>query len=389
MKITSLGVLLCALVLAQSAPPKFIVGTISGFKAEAAEIEVKPDQGDAVTLKMTPATQVLRVPPGEKDLKKAEPIQVTDIAAGDRVLVNLGPAVLEARRIVVMSSSDIAKRNAADAADWTKRGVAGIVAAKNGNEITLRKRSFQGEIRLAVIVSDKTSYRRYAPDSVKFAAAKSSSIAEVNLGDQLRARGQKSEDGLKVTADEVVFGTFVTKAGPITAVNVEGKEITVKDFATNQPLVIKLTEDSQLKKMPDFAGIGAGMGGARPGGAMPAGGPPSSGPPAAMRPPGGMGGGAPDVSQMLEHMPPAKLEDLKTGDTVVVSSTKGASSGQVTAIMLVSNAGMLVRMASSPSGAAGGATGTGARGGPGMGGMAMGGMGGGGLDGLQLPGMMP
>ena len=134
------------------------------------------------------------------------------------------PGALEARRIVVMSSSDIGKRNAADSADWMKRGVAGIVAAKNGNEITLRKRSFQGEIKLTVTVSDKTSYRRYAPDSVKFADAKSSSLAEVNVGDQLRARGQKSEDGLKVSADEVVFGTFLTKAGPITAVNVEAKE---------------------------------------------------------------------------------------------------------------------------------------------------------------------
>jgi hypothetical protein len=390
MRITSLVVLLCSLVLAQSTPPKFIVGTVSGFKAESAEVEVKPDQGDAVTLKMTSATQVLRVPPGEKDLKKAEPMKATDVTSGDRVLVNLTPGALEARRIVVMSSSDIAKRNAADAADWTKRGVAGIVAAKNGNEITLRKRSFQGEIRLTVTVSDKTSYRRYAPDSVKFAAAKSSSIAEVNVGDQLRARGQKSDDGLKVTADEVVFGTFVTKAGPITAVNVEGKEITVKDLATNQPLVIKLTEDSQLKKMPDFAGMGGGMmGGGRPGGTMPAGASPNAGSPPAMRPPGGMPGGPPDVSQMLERMPPAKLEDLKPGDTVVVSSTKGVSNGQVTAIMLVSNAGMLVRMASSPSGAAAGAPGIGARGGAGMGGMGMGGMGGGGLDGLQLPGMMP
>ena len=51
------------------------VGTVAGFKAESAEIEVKPDQGDTVSLKITTATQVQRVPPGEKDLKKAEPIQ--------------------------------------------------------------------------------------------------------------------------------------------------------------------------------------------------------------------------------------------------------------------------------------------------------------------------
>lgn len=378
MRIVWLGIAACALALAQNAAPKFVVGTVSAIKAESAEIEVKPDRGDAVSLKLTTATQVLRVPPGEKDLKKAEPIQATEVAPGDRVLVNLGPGAFEARRVVVMSSSDIAKRNAADTADWTRRGVSGIVAAKTGNEITLRKRSFQGESKLTVTVSGQTSFRRYAPDSVKFADAKSSGLNEINVGDQLRARGEKSEDGLKVNATEVVFGTFVTKAGQIAAVNVEGKEITIKDMATAQPLVIRLTADSQLKKMPDFAGMmGAGA----------AGGQQVGGPPMAGRAPGAPGGG-PDLSQMLEHMPPAKLEDLKPGDTVVVSSTKGASSGQVTAIMMVANAGMLVRMASVQPGA-GGAPGAGSRPGAGMGGMGMGGMGAGGLEGLQLPGMMP
>ena len=144
-------------------------------------------------------------------------------------------------------------------------------------------------------------------------------------------------------------------------------------MATHQPLIIKLTGDSQLKKMPDMAGI---FGGGASGG---------------MRPPGGMPGGPPDMAQMLEHMPPARLEDLKAGDTVIVSSTKGASSGQVTAIMLVANAGMLVRMASTPAGAGGAGAAAGARGGPGMGG-GMGGMGmggGGGFGGLEIPGMSP
>src|SRR5580704_1546040 len=253
---TTLGVLLIGLApaMAQTAVPKFIAGAVDGFNAVSAEIRVKPDAGEIVSLKVTSGTQVLRVAPGEKDLKKAEPIKITDVASGDHVLVNLMPAAFEARRIVVMSSADIAKRNEADSLDWNKRGVAGIVAAKNGNEITLKKRSLQGEVKLIVTVSDSTQYRRYAPDSVKFADARKSGMAEIGVGDQLRARGQKSEDGLKVSAEDVVFGTFVTKAGPITAVNVEAKEITVKDMATSKPLTIKLTPDSQLKAAPNQAG---------------------------------------------------------------------------------------------------------------------------------------
>jgi len=237
---TTLGVLLIGLTpaMAQTAVPKYVLGTVDGFKVESLEIRIKPDKGETVLLKLRGDTQVQRVPAGETDLKKAEPIKITDVASGDRVLVNLMPNVFEARRIVVMSSSDIAKRNEADRLDWTRRGILGVVTAKNGSEITLRMRSMGGEKKATVTVADGTRYRRYAPDSIKFADAKASNLAEIGVGDQLRARGQKSEDGLAVTAEEVVFGTFVTKAGPITAVNVEAKEITVKDLATGKPLVI-------------------------------------------------------------------------------------------------------------------------------------------------------
>jgi hypothetical protein len=93
---------------------------------------------------------------------------------------------------------------------------------------------------------------------IRFASAtrKSAALAEVKPGDQLRAKGDKSEDGLKVTANEVVFGTFVTKAGTITAVDVANKSIAIKELNTNKELNVKLTADSQLKQMPNFAGMG-------------------------------------------------------------------------------------------------------------------------------------
>ena len=68
---------------------------------------------------------------------------------------------------------------------------------------------------------------------------------------------------------------------------------------------------------------------------------------------GGAMGGPPggfDINQMLERMPAAKLEDLKPGSTVVVSSTKPARSNQLTAIMVLANADMLIQMASMVSG---------------------------------------
>ncbi|MEO8372998.1 MAG: hypothetical protein ABI806_27680, partial [Candidatus Solibacter sp.] len=300
----------------------------------------------------------------------------------DRVLATPEPGTSNLRRIVVMSISEIARKNEADKADWTKRGVSGMVASKSGNEVTLKIRTLGGESQAVVTVGDKTTFKRYAPDSVKFAEAKNSKLGEISVGDQVRARGVKSEDGLKVTAEDIVFGTFITKAGTITAVNTETKEITVKDLSNNKPLVIRIAADSQIKKMPD---MGAMMGMGR--GAPPAGAPPAGGPPAGMggAARGGMGGGrgGMDINAMLERMPLSKVEDLKPGETIVVSSTKGAKNDQVTAIMMLANAESILQMLAAQSG--GGRSGI-----PGAGGMGGMGMGGGmdALGGMGLGGMM-
>ena len=83
---------------------------------------------------------------------------------------------------------------------------------------------------------------------------------------------------------------------------------------------------------------------------------------------------------MIERMPATKLEDLKPGDMVVVSSTKGAKSDEITAITLLVNADMLIRMATMA--APGGARPQGAAA-PSLGGLSTG------LDSLNLPGINP
>ena len=343
--------------------PTAIVGSIAQFKPEDAIVVIKPDNAPGVEVKMTPETAFKRVAPGQNSLKNAADMKMTDMALGDRVLVTFKPGTTEAVRIVVMSANDITKRNEADRQDWTKRGISGVVSAKSGDTITLKKRSMTGEILMTVTIGDKTAYRRYASDSVNFSDAKISKLDEVSVGDQLRARGVKSEDGLKVTAEDVVFGTFVTKAGTITAIDPATREITVTELGTNKPLTVKFTTDSQIKTMPDFSAM-MGRGGTG------AGGPPAGGAPR-----------MPDISAMLERMPTAKFDDLKAGEKIVVSSTKGAKPDEITAIMLLGNADMLIQMATVPSGGRGAGGGAGA--GQGMGGMGMGG-----LQGLDLPSMI-
>src|SRR6202030_4007926 len=61
------------------------VGTVKSIQADSVTVAV--ESGGEVTAKLTESTKLLRVPPGEKDLKNAVPLQMQDLQAGDRVLV--------------------------------------------------------------------------------------------------------------------------------------------------------------------------------------------------------------------------------------------------------------------------------------------------------------
>jgi len=366
------------------------VGTVVSLGAGAKEAEIRPDKGDSRMVGISAETLLQKVAPGETDLKKAATIQPRDIAVGDRVLVSVEAGNVNARRIVVMPAADISKRDQADQQDWIDRGISGVVTGKSGNEVKLAIKPPGAEKAATVTLNDKTTYRRYAPDSVKFAEAKASTAGEIQVGDQLRARGQKSEDGLSVTAENVVFGTFLTKAGSVVSVDPATKEIRIAELGTGRPIVVKLTADTQVKAMPDFGG---GFNGPPPGfggGRGPDGG---GGPPVfgggrgdgRGGGPGGFGGGPPDPAQMIERMPVATIDAVKPGQSIIISSTKGAKPDELTAIVVVANAQALIQMATVTSGGRGGQN---QRGQNQAGGLAPGPISGGGL-GFDLSGMIP
>jgi hypothetical protein len=323
---------------AEAATPKAISGTVTEFKVSSLEFGVKTDSGEDVFFTVGPDTEVVQIPPGERDLTQAKPAKVTDIGRGDRILVSFVTGLADARRIVWISATDIAQRNAAERLDWQKRGISGTVASKDGNEITLEIRTPQGVETTTLTVTGKTAIRRYAPDSVSFTDAQPSSIAEISKGDQVRSRGARSEDGRKVAAEDVVFGTFLTKMGPITAVDPEGRTIRIQDLATQETLTVKLTANSQLKILPDMKTMFVAM--------LTAGGGPHATPGAAhdagVAQPAGSGF---DIAKVIGQLPVGKIEDLKPGSTVIVTSTAGAKSDEVSAILLMANADGLIQMA--------------------------------------------
>ena len=349
------------------------VGTIKSISGNT--LVLATDAGSEVKISLTADVKYLRVPPGSKDLKEAVPIQAGDLQEGDRVLVRTKAAddgtSLVASTVIAMKKSDISAKQTHEREDWQRRGIGGLVKSTDPSAgvITIGTTSAAGTKDVEVHVSNATVLRRYAPNSVKFDDAKPSSLAEIRPGDQLRARGTKSEDGSNFTAEEIVTGAFRNIAGTVEAVNAGAGTLTVKDLASNKPVQVKITSDSQVRKLPQpiaqriaarLKGTTPDAGGASNGAAKPAG-PPAAGAPAgggAQGSQGGAGGGmggpprngGGDIQQMLSRLPASALGDFQKGDAVMIVATTGQSDSAVVAITVLGGVEPLLQ--ASPQGQA-------------------------------------
>jgi len=195
-----------------------------------------------------------------------------------------------------------------------------------------------------VHVSKQTIIRRYSPDSVKFDDAKVGTLEQIKPGDQLRARGNKNADSNELAAEEIVSGTFRNIAGTVVATDSAASTITLTDLATKRPVTIRVTGDSQLRKLPAMMAqrIATRLKGGT------ASGPAAAASEAAPTPArahetqgagGGSGlrqGGPSDFQQMLMRLPAVTLADLQKGDAVMIVATEGSASEPSTAIILLS-----------------------------------------------------
>ena len=366
-----------------------VYGKVTEVNGPAGQMTVKTDAGSLVSVKVTEKTTYERMPPGETDRAKAVKITFTDITAGDGVYARGYVAAdrksVPAQSVVVVSQSDIAKKQEKERAEWRQRGILGTVSALNPTtkEITVTTRSLMGQQPVIIPVSDKLKMLRYAPDSIRFSDAKPSSLAELKVGDQLRALGERSADGTRFTAEKVVSGSFRTVGGVVTAIDTATGEVKINELQNKQPLTVVIKQDAVLRRFPlDIAAMMMGGGPGGPGGAAATpGGAPGGSPQPGARPGGGqgpgggmrMGGGGINIQAMLEQLPTIGVADLKVGDTIIVSSTTGADPVRLTAITLVSGADTLLNLLAArqpqggPPGGGNAAAGAGGGGGGGIG----------------------
>ncbi len=333
--------------------PSVITGEVSTLTSSKIVLQTKDG---AVDVALTDKTEYKRVSPENPSLKNAVASAFSDIGTGDKLIVTGILAgdkkSIPARAVYLMTKSDIAGKQNKDQEQWRTRGISGQVAAVNPQtkEITVSTRGLTGETKTALTLKDNARFRRYAPDSVNYNEAKTSSIDEMKVGDSIRALGDKSADGATFKAEEVISGSFQTIGGTITAVDLAKNEITVSNIQTKKAVIVVVGQNSVLKQFPAemaqrLAAMqsGAAGGGMRPpqtqgGSSQPSG----QGAPNEARPNGGgmraggggmRGGGS--IDEMLERFPTLAIADLKVGDMIAISSTKSTNVERVTAIKLL------------------------------------------------------
>ncbi|HTV57625.1 MAG TPA: DUF5666 domain-containing protein [Verrucomicrobiae bacterium] len=311
------------------------VGVIKSISGN--NIILATDSGAEIAVQLLDNARKVRVEPGQKDLKSAAPIELSDLHPGDRILVWGEPSSdrksFTASGLIAMVRSDLEAKHAQEREEWRKNGIGGLVTSVDpaAGTVTISVTTFAGIKTVTIHTTKSTILRRYSPESVRFDDAKPAPLGQIEPGDQLRARGTLSADGSEFTADEIVSGTFRNIAGTIAAIDPQAKTITVQDLIEKKSVVVRITDESQLRKLPpEFAQrIAFRMKQAMTGANQPESSAPAEG--GARRPSGGHA----DFQQILNRIPPSTIADLQKGDAVMIVTTAGDSSGEVTAITLV------------------------------------------------------
>jgi hypothetical protein len=205
-----------------------------------------------------------------------------------------------------MSARDLQKAHQSEMEAW-QHSTAGVVDSVDSatKQLKVSVRTPNGPQAMAVDGTN-AEFTRYSPASPKAPVA--SQLSEIQPGDQIRVIGSKDENGSIITAKKIYSGSFRTVAGTIASISRDGKDITVTDGRTKQPVQFVLTSDSSIKKLPPQAA-------------------------AALRQRTAGAGG--DISHLLQSAPTVSASDLQPGEAVIASGGAGPNHSPLTATNIV------------------------------------------------------
>ena len=160
---------------------------------------------------------------------------------------------IAALAVIVMKQADVAAKQQHERDDWQKRGVGGLVTKVDAaaGTITISSGGMGASRSIAIHIAKDTILRRYAPGSVKFDDAKPAPVDQDQSGRSVaRARNsqprwQRDERG----------GNCLRRISEYCG-NHQGRStqsnntMTVQDAIRKSAVMVKVSPDSQMKKLP-------------------------------------------------------------------------------------------------------------------------------------------
>jgi hypothetical protein len=236
-------------------PQQNLIGEVTAIDSASGRITLKSESGTVVTISINDKTAFRRIAPGQTSIANAEQITIVEIRVGDRILIPGGSTNEQTpvRQIVVMARQAIDSQRNQEAENRRARTIIGRVTAINSQnrEISIQTRGTAGPQTMTVTTSDTVKFLRYAPDSLRISDALPGAFADVRVGDQIRIVGDRNAENTRITAEEIVSGSFTRSVGSIVEVNAARNEITIKNSENGQTMTVALGKNTTLRRIPD------------------------------------------------------------------------------------------------------------------------------------------
>ena len=233
------------------------VGEVIAIDKEKNEIQLKTKDG-VILVNADAQTEFKRILSDKPtNLTASISSNFTEIVVDDRIIaqgvISNDKKTIAARRVILMTKTEIRKKQETERQKWLKNGVAGRITAiePTKNEITVSVRVGANTLQTVIVATNtETKFRRYASASASYGDSQPSNFSELKINDQFRGYGEKSQDGKQLFAKEIIFGSFSIVAGNITALNGETGEVTINDILTKKEVKIIVQPPSLLRRFP-------------------------------------------------------------------------------------------------------------------------------------------
>ena len=136
------------------------------------------------------------------------------------------------------------------------RTTVGRITAVNAEkkEITIQTRGRANAETVTVDASANAKLLRYAPDSLKLSDTVAGTFADLKVGDQIRVLGDRTTDGARIAAEEIVSGSVSRTVGTVTEINPTRGEVVIKNTQTGETVTVSIGKNTTLRRItPEVA----------------------------------------------------------------------------------------------------------------------------------------